>query len=286
MWNRDYFGRVVVPLLTVPEGGSVLDVGTGFGALAFLLQSARADLAITGIDGESGLVEEAEAAARSLGLDRVRFEIGDATRLSFGEGAFDLVMCQTLLAHVSDPRAVVAEMARVLKPGGTLFAAEWTDRALSALPVDNVLSWDFKEAGEVYRLTKAYSQGRRMLGRGDDEAGLRAALYAFEAGLDVVDVRYNDRLWHAIPPYRKPSEQDWCNSARSWTTDAIDAEYATWVDENIRAAGGTADEARRFVELTENPDKKTAWQGAIEGAVFAVVSTLAMILTVARKPTS
>jgi ubiquinone/menaquinone biosynthesis C-methylase UbiE len=264
----------------------VLDVGTGFGALVFLLQSVRTDLDITGVDSESGLVEEAQVAGRSLGLDRVRFEIGDATRLASRDATFDLVMCQTLLAHVPDPRVVVAEMARVLKPGGTLFAAEWTDRALYALPVDNVLSRDLEDAPEVYRLTKAYSKGRRVLGRGDDEAGLRAALYAFEAGLEVVDVRFSDRVWHAIPPYRKPSEQEWRESARGWTSAAVDAGYVTWVNENIRAAGGTADDARRFIELTENPDNKNAWRQAIETGRFAVVSTIVMVLTIARKPAS
>lgn len=283
MWNRDYFEGVVVPLFDVPPNGNVLDVGTGLGSLVFLLSSVRADLCLTGVDSEVGLIDEANAAAQALGLDRIRFEVGDAASLPYEDEQFDLVMCQTLLTHVPDPIAVVEEMARVVKPGGAFFAAEWTDRALSAIPVDNVLTWTVAQAAETYRLTKTYSEGRRILGRGDDEAGLRAPLYARNAGLEVIDVRYSDRLWYAIPPYLKPSEQDWAESARSWSSDPVDTELSTWA-ENIKAAGGTQDDVDRYVELTESAENKRRWHDAIEAGQFGVVSTLAMILTVARKP--
>jgi hypothetical protein len=136
----------------------------------------------------------------------------------------------------------------------------------------------------TYRLTKTYSEGRRLLGRGDDEAGLRAPLYARAAGLEVIDVRYSDRLWHAIPPYVKPSEQDWAESARSWASGLVDNELLAWAAENIEATGGTKDDVDRYVELTESAENKRRWHDAIEAGNFAVVSTLAMILTVARKP--
>lgn len=246
----------------------------------------RGDLCVTGVDSEVGLVDEANAAAQALGLDRVRFEVGDAASLPYEDGLFDLVMCQTLLGHVPDPTKVVKEMARVVKPGGAFFAAEWTDRALSAIPVDNVLTQTAARAAETFRLTKTYSEGRRILGRGDDEAGLRAPLYARNAGLDVIDVRYSDRLWHAIPPYAKPSEQDWAESARSWTSDPVDRERSAWAAENIEAAGGTRDDVERYVELTESTENKRQWSDAIEAGEFGVVSTLAMILTFARKPLS
>src|SRR5215471_14249695 len=106
MWNRDYFEAIVVPLLEVRVNGSALDVGTGLGSLVFLLNSVRADLSITGIDSESGLVDEASSAARALGLDRIRFEVGEATTLPYDDDTFDLVMCQTLLPHVPDPTRV------------------------------------------------------------------------------------------------------------------------------------------------------------------------------------
>jgi SAM-dependent methyltransferase len=194
-------------------------------------------------------------------------------------------MCQTLLTHVPDPTAVVAEMARVLKPGGGFFAAEWTDRALSSIPpVDNVLPRSVAREAETYRLTRTYSEGRRALGRGDDEAGLRAPLFALQAGLQVVDVRFSDRLWHAIPPYAKSSEQDWVDGARSWASDPVDDELSAWAAENIEAGGGTPDDVDRYVELTESAEDKRQWRDAVETGRFAVVSTIAMILTFARKP--
>jgi len=284
LWNRDYFERVVVPLLDVREGGEVLDVGTGLGALAFLLQSVRPDLSVTGVDSEEGLIDEANLASRSLGLDRMRFEVGEAGSLPYTDRAFDLVMCQTLLAHVPDSRVVIAEMARVLRAGGVFFAAEWTDRALSALPVDNVLTRTVANDGEIYRLTRPIAKAAVRSDGVTDEAGLRAALNLHEEGLEVLDVRYSDRLWHAVPPYAKQTEQEWVGSARDWTSAPVDAEYAAWVAENLAAAGGTQADVERFFELTESDADKRRWGAAIEAGRFAVVSTVAMILTVARKP--
>src|SRR5262245_42268818 len=207
LWNRDYVERVLVPLLDLPHGARGVDVGTGFGALAFLLASVRPDLLVTGVDPEAGLIEGAATAAAGMGYDQLQFVVGDGAALPFESGGLDLAMCQTVLTHVPDARAVVNEMARVLRPGGVFLAAEWTGRALAAFGFASLAPWPLDRAAATYRRPKAYSIGRAALGRGDDEAGIRGPILAHEAGLEVVDVRLNDRVEFAIPPYATAGQQ-------------------------------------------------------------------------------
>ena len=57
-------------------------------------------------------------------IHRFRYRVADAKTLPFPDASFDLVTCQTLLIHLADPSAVIAEMARVARPGGLVLAAE------------------------------------------------------------------------------------------------------------------------------------------------------------------
>jgi SAM-dependent methyltransferase len=285
LWNRDYFASVLVPLLAVPDGGRVVDVGTGFGALAFLLSSARPDLRIVGIDPETGLIEGAREAAAGLGLSRLEFVVGSGETLPFPDGTFDLVMCQTVLTHVPNARAVLVEMSRVVKAGGTVLAAEWIDRANMAMPFDNASEFTVDEASDAFGLTKAYSRGRFLLGRGDDAAGVTAPMLAVEAGLEVIDVRLNDRVSWAVPPYDDDRQRVTLDEGLEWAKSPdSDDDFRTWARENIEAAGKTSADAERYMQVLDSPAAKGRWRAAIEARCFSYVGSNAMLLTIARKP--
>ena len=100
----------------------VLDVGCGTGNLAFAL-AARADVtAIEGIDYE----EEFVAAMRERNSDpRISVQSGDACALPYSAGRFDRALSMLVLPVVSDPDRAVAEMRRVIRPGGIGAAAAW-----------------------------------------------------------------------------------------------------------------------------------------------------------------
>jgi len=74
---------------------------------------------VTGIDLSDDFIAAAETFAADDGVsDRVQFAVGDAHQLDFRAASFDTVVAHTLVSHVRDPLAVLAEAARVVRPGG------------------------------------------------------------------------------------------------------------------------------------------------------------------------
>ncbi len=103
-------------------GMRLLDLGCGPGTISVGLADAVAPGELLGIDMEASQIEMAGAAAKAGGHDNAVFQAGDATDLPFEDASFDVAHCHALLNHVPDTQAVLAEVKRVLKPGG-LFAA-------------------------------------------------------------------------------------------------------------------------------------------------------------------
>lgn len=108
----------LVELAAVSPGARVLDVatGTGFVALAAAAQ-VGAGGSVTGIDLSPAMLERARHKAAAAGL-AVTFQVGDAERLEFADGSFDLVLCASSLFFVPDMICAVREWRRVLAPGG------------------------------------------------------------------------------------------------------------------------------------------------------------------------
>jgi ubiquinone/menaquinone biosynthesis C-methylase UbiE len=102
----------------------VLDVGCGVGMTATYL-AKTIGCHVTGIDLREGMIARSNERAEREGVtDRVSFRVADATALPFEGDAFDVVMCESVLALVEDQSGVLAEMRRVLKPGGRLGVTE------------------------------------------------------------------------------------------------------------------------------------------------------------------
>lgn len=108
--------------LDLPAGSETLEIGSGTGVIARSL-ARRADMAghVVGLDQSPAFVATARDLANAEGFaDKIEFEVGDAHALRFETARFDAVIAHTLISHVTDPAAVLAEASRVLKPGGTL----------------------------------------------------------------------------------------------------------------------------------------------------------------------
>jgi demethylmenaquinone methyltransferase/2-methoxy-6-polyprenyl-1,4-benzoquinol methylase len=114
-WRR-YLADRVAP----GPDDTVLDVACGTGSIAAELVR-RSGCTVVGLDRSEEMLAEARRSLAAAGLvGRVRLELGDAQRLAFEDASFDHVTGGYLLRYVDDPGATIAELARVLRPGGRL----------------------------------------------------------------------------------------------------------------------------------------------------------------------
>ena len=117
----------VAAYVDLPEGGRILDVGCGSGALAIAVAERNPKASVTGIDRwgaeyasfSKSLCEE-NARIEGVG-DRTEFKQGDALKLDFPDGSFDAVVSNYVYHNIpsKDRQAILLETLRVLKKGGT-----------------------------------------------------------------------------------------------------------------------------------------------------------------------
>ncbi|HEX4745284.1 MAG TPA: class I SAM-dependent methyltransferase [Gaiellaceae bacterium] len=101
------------------DNGHVLDVATGTGLVAAELR--RRGFRVTGVDQSAEMLAEAR---RRFGQE-VELVEGSAEALPFGDAAFDHLTVTYLLRYVADPGATLRELARVVRPGGTVASLEF-----------------------------------------------------------------------------------------------------------------------------------------------------------------
>lgn len=123
----------------VGPGARVLDIGCGAGYLTN--QLAQQGFDVTGLDASQ---ESLNVAARHDATGRVSYEHGDALALPYPDASFDAVCSLDFLEHVEEPARVVAEAARVLRPGGVFFFHTFNRNWLAWLVVIKGVEWFVK----------------------------------------------------------------------------------------------------------------------------------------------
>ena len=127
--------RVLANMVGRIQHRRLLDVGTGTGRAALILAAGGAK--VTGVDASEEMLAIARQRAAGLGRD-VDLREGDAEHLPFDDASFDTVVCAFSLCTIPSPDAAIAEMRRVLGPGGRLLLL---DHIGSTWPPVYVAQW-------------------------------------------------------------------------------------------------------------------------------------------------
>lgn len=136
-------GEELVAGLGIAPGMRVLDLGCGDGTTA--LPAARMGADVLGVDIAANLVTAGNTRAAQAGLTNLRFEQGDASRLTnVGDGSFDLLISIFGAMFAPRPADVAREMVRVVRPGGRIVMGNW-------IPGDPTL------VAEILRVSSTYT---------------------------------------------------------------------------------------------------------------------------------
>jgi len=176
--------RTALRMLPVPAGWSVLDVGSGLGILSFEL-AANVPLDLCGVDIDPGFVGHSLELHRRLDAQQVfvpgatiRFDEGDILDLSHDDGTFHLLFVRELLQFLPEPETAVAELFRVLRPGGYACVSDTDDQLR--------ITWPPASAA-FDQLVGAVASVQHGFG-GDRQTGRKLSSFLRRAGFDVVSV--------------------------------------------------------------------------------------------------
>ena len=120
-WSR-VAGDAFLRWLDPASGWRWLDVGCGNGAFTQELVDRCAPVSVTGIDPSA---EQVEYARQRLAGAAATFDVGDAMALPYADAAFDAAVMALVIFFVPDPAKSVAEMTRVVRPGGSVSSYAW-----------------------------------------------------------------------------------------------------------------------------------------------------------------
>jgi SAM-dependent methyltransferase len=120
-WSRAVAAELIAWIRPAP-GLRWLDVGCGAGTLAQTVLALAAPAAVEGIDPAEAFVAHAHATTAD---PRASFAVGDAMALAAGDESFDVVVSGLVLNFLPDPARGVAEMTRVVRPGGVVAGYVW-----------------------------------------------------------------------------------------------------------------------------------------------------------------
>ena len=140
----------IASVIGAPGESPVVDAGCGSGVKT--LHLAKRGYRVRGLDLSASMIEEARIAAQNAGVEsRVSFETADLTALTLTSGSVQSMICWGVLMHVPAIDKAVAELSRVLAPGGVLIVSEGNKRSLQAAGLRFLKRIVGRERAEVLR---------------------------------------------------------------------------------------------------------------------------------------
>jgi len=171
--NERYI-RWILDSLPAAPGGEALDVAAGTGILSRALAGRFAR--VTAIDLSVDMLQQGRFETERAGIGNLAFAEGNAERLPFADGSFDLVMSRFAFHHFPDPAAVLREMGRVCREAGTVAVVD------IVAPDDPELKRSYNRYERLRDPSHAEALGRAELAALFREAGLAVEI---AEGIDV-----------------------------------------------------------------------------------------------------
>ena len=170
--DMERFRALAARLRTVlPQGGDMLEVAPGPGYLAIEMAKGGAHR-VTGLDVSRTMVELGQGNAAEAEV-QVDFRQGNASAMPFADESFDLLACSAAFKNFSQPHRALAEMHRVLRPGGTALVLDLRKdvpmseirKYFRAIGLSTINRWMTLAAFRFMLLKRAYTRGQleRML---------------------------------------------------------------------------------------------------------------------------
>ncbi|WP_281759830.1 class I SAM-dependent methyltransferase [Alicyclobacillus hesperidum] len=160
--------RAILPVLHIQEGMKVLDLGTGFGALAFDIAASSGvvvhamDHDMTAIELATSMLADIQASQGLHPLSQVTCEVGDVYQLPYSNDTFDYVVSRFVFQHLSDPQHALQEIFRVLRPGGLVCIIDIDDQLSITYPEEPTA---FVQLRSLFAKLQSLRGGDRIIGR-------------------------------------------------------------------------------------------------------------------------
>ncbi len=181
-------------------GMRVLDFGCGPGTVSVGLAKAVEPGELHGIDMEESQIEAAKSVAEFQRQPNTHFQVADVANLPYEDGYFDVAYCHQVLMHIPDTAEALAEVKRVLKPGGIIACREMITQASFTQPDYGVIN----RAWDMYEDLLAAGDGHPQMGK---ELKKHLVLAGFE----------NIKLGGSFDTYYTPEDLIFIyNVAHSW----------------------------------------------------------------------
>lgn len=264
-WNKGFL-NLMAKRLNLAQHHSLLDVGCGQCHWSKLLVPYLGKPAyVTGVDNDAKWAAEDPEIRAYFHYHQAAFEAveGNAQTLPFADNSFDMVTCQTLLIHVPNPKRAIAEMKRVLKPGGILLCAEPNNLVQTLIKNSLSASDDIEEVLDHVKYALICERGKKRLGQGDNSVGDLVPGMMAEAGLQDIEVRISDKAIPMYPPYNTREQQaalkQW-SSGSAWQGtqysdfdffQAFGEQYIPFYEEYRAHYGSSGDRMQEAIEEKE-----------------------------------
>lgn len=145
-WDRmrsSFYNADIIDALANRSGAGpdsrVVDVGTGTGFVAAGLAGQVAS--VVGVDNSPAMLGVAADNLTALGIDNVTLTTGELDALPLPDNGVDVAVANMVLHHASDPAAMLAEMARVVRPGGTVAITDEIEHSYEWMRTEQADLW-------------------------------------------------------------------------------------------------------------------------------------------------